>query len=75
MPWNRTVIGLAITNFLLVFGGGGIITGGNVWALHAWGKSNGPFMQILSFSYGIGAFIAPLIAEPFFGTILKNYYL
>jgi hypothetical protein len=75
MPWNRTVIGLAIINFLLGFGGDGIITGGNVWVLHIWGKSNGPFIRMLSFSCGIRTFIAPLIAEHFFGTILKYCYL
>ena len=30
-----------------------------------WGKRNGPYMQILHFAFGIGAFLAPLLARPF----------
>ncbi len=72
IPWNRSVITLAINNFLLGFGGGGIDSGGNVWLLHMWGKSSAPFMQMLHFSFGVGAFIAPLIAEPFLSPLGKN---
>ncbi len=72
IPWNRSVISLAINNFLLGFGGGGIDTGGNVWLLHMWGKSSAPFMQMLHFSFGVGAFIAPLVAEPFLAPVSKN---
>lgn len=41
---------------------------GNVWIIHIWGKENPPFMQIVHFMYGVGAFIAPFLIEPF----LKN---
>lgn len=36
-----------------------------MWLTHLWGKENPPFMQVLHFAYGIGAFISPFIAEPF----------
>lgn len=30
-----------------------------------WGKSNPPFMQMIHFAFGFGAFFAPFFAEPF----------
>lgn len=33
--------------------------------LDLWGRNSGPFMQALHFSFGLGAFIAPLLAAPF----------
>ena len=40
-------------------------TGGNVLVLRYWGPDCGPWMQALHFAFGLGAFTAPLIAEPF----------
>lgn len=65
IPWNRSVTQLSATLFAMGLGGGGLDAAGNVWLLHMWGKSSGPFMQALHFTFGLGAFIAPLIAEPF----------
>lgn len=39
--------------------------GGNVFCIKIWGKKSAPFMQSLYFAFGIGAFMAPLIAQPF----------
>lgn len=36
-----------------------------MWIIYLWGKVNEPFMQLAHFSFGIGAFIAPIICEPF----------
>ena len=33
--------------------------------LELWGQQSAPYMQALHFSFGLGAFIAPLIAAPF----------
>ena len=33
-----------------------------------WGEGNGPWMQALHFAFGLGAFVAPLLAEPFLST-------
>ena len=33
--------------------------------LELWGRKSAPYMQALHFSFGLGAFIAPLIAAPF----------
>lgn len=36
-----------------------------MFTLHMWGRESSPFLQALHFSYGVGAMISPLIAEPF----------
>lgn len=41
------------------------LTGGNVWCLDIWGEDSSPYFQALHFLFGLGAFGAPLIAEPF----------
>jgi FHS family Na+ dependent glucose MFS transporter 1 len=41
-------------------------SGGNALCMDSWiGFDSGPFMHTIHFSFGIGAFIAPIIAEPF----------
>lgn len=40
-------------------------TGGNIYCIQIWGKNSGPYMQTLHFCFGVGAFIAPLLAKPF----------
>ena len=48
------------------FGGGSLDTGGNVAILKIWeNRDSGPYMHALHFTFGLGAFIAPLIARPF----------
>ncbi|XP_023240015.1 uncharacterized protein LOC111638531 [Centruroides sculpturatus] len=49
------------------------LTGGNVWCLDLWGKKSAPFMQTMHFCFGLGAFIAPLVAEPFLSPQVENY--
>ena len=41
------------------------LSGGNVLCVNLWGQQSGPYMQAMHFSFGAGAFIAPLLAEPF----------
>eukprot|EP00053_Salpingoeca_punica_P009985 m.89932 g.89932 ORF g.89932 m.89932 type:complete len:535 (-) comp15242_c0_seq2:315-1919(-) len=45
-------------------------TGGNVLILLLWGKACGPYMQALHFSFGLGTFFAPLLAQHFIGSNL-----
>ena len=48
------------------FGSGFLVTGGNSLLLGIWaGRSSGPYMHALHFSYGLGAFLAPILARPF----------
>ncbi|RWS26537.1 sodium-dependent glucose transporter 1-like protein [Leptotrombidium deliense] len=56
LPWN--------TNLWVLIANGALI-GINVFILHLWGKKSPPFIQFAYFFYGLGAFIAPLLAEPF----------
>ena len=42
-----------------------MFSGANVMCVQIWGEDNGPWMQALHFSFGLGAFVAPLLAEPF----------
>ncbi|RWS17504.1 sodium-dependent glucose transporter 1A-like protein [Dinothrombium tinctorium] len=65
IPWNRTLIGLYVCMFFAGFPSGILDASGNIWLLHLWGKEIPPFIQILHFMYGCGAFVAPLIAERF----------
>lgn len=58
----------AITGITMGF----LDTGGNVWCLDLWGKKSAPFMQTMHFCFGLGAFIAPLVAEPFLSPHLNN---
>ena len=41
------------------------ISGGNVLLLNTWGKKSRPYMQALHFVFAFGAFVAPLIVQPF----------
>ncbi|PRD26759.1 UNVERIFIED_CONTAM: Sodium-dependent glucose transporter 1 [Trichonephila clavipes] len=43
----------------------GSLTGSNASCLRIWGKKGAPFLQGLHFTYGLGGFIAPLLAAPF----------
>lgn len=42
-------------------------TGGNVLALSTWGEQAGPHLQALHFSFAVGAFVSPIIAQLLFG--------
>ncbi|UXI22286.1 FAM76A protein [Sarcoptes scabiei] len=61
---NLVFVLAAINGFSI----GSFDTAINVWMLEIWSEDSGPFMQALHFTYGIGAFVAPLICEPFLST-------
>ncbi|XP_050407953.1 sodium-dependent glucose transporter 1A [Patella vulgata] len=64
-PWCTALIILAV---MIAFQGismGVLDTGGNVFCIKIWGKKSAPYMQLLHFAFGVGAFIAPLLARPF----------
>lgn len=68
IPWSLTLVVMAT---MFAFQGitmGTLETGGNVFCLQLWGKKSGPYVQTLHFAFGIGAFIAPLLAKPFLAT-------
>ncbi|XP_043247659.1 nascent polypeptide-associated complex subunit alpha, muscle-specific form-like isoform X2 [Amphibalanus amphitrite] len=65
VPWLRSALSLNVCFTALGVPLGFVDTGGNVLLLDLWGKSSGPYMQAIHFSFGLGAFAAPLLAVPF----------
>ena len=39
--------------------------GGNAYCVRIWGKRSPPYIQAMHFAFGVGAFIAPLLSQPF----------
>ncbi|RWS05724.1 uncharacterized protein B4U79_19080 [Dinothrombium tinctorium] len=64
-PLNRKFWILCLNSSVNGFLTGFMISGGNAWLLHLWGKASPPFLQAFHFCFGLGAFIGPLVAEPF----------
>ncbi|KAL3841363.1 hypothetical protein ACJMK2_019521 [Sinanodonta woodiana] len=65
VPWSLTLTVLALLIAIQGIAMGVLDTGGNVFCIRIWGKKNAPYMQTLHFAFGVGAFIAPLLAKPF----------
>ncbi|RWS00640.1 sodium-dependent glucose transporter 1-like protein [Dinothrombium tinctorium] len=65
IPLNRTLITLIVNIFFLGLFTGFTDMGVNSFILQLWGKKCAPYIQIATFFYGIGAFSAPLLVEPF----------
>ncbi|XP_070566251.1 sodium-dependent glucose transporter 1A-like [Ptychodera flava] len=65
VPWCNTMILLFTAVALWGIAIGFLNAGGNIFCVNLWGKKTGPFVQALHFSLGVGALIAPFIAEPF----------
>ncbi|CAI9732116.1 Hypothetical predicted protein [Octopus vulgaris] len=45
---------------------------GNVFCMRIWGQQSGPYIQAMHFAFGIGAFIAPLLAKPFLAPVISS---
>ncbi|GLG93714.1 Uncharacterized protein GBIM_01055 [Gryllus bimaculatus] len=71
-PWCQSFLILESCMIILGITMGFLDTGGNVLCLDLWGRNSGPFMQALHFSFGLGAFVAPLLAAPFLESTLVN---
>lgn len=72
IPWWNGLLPL-IMNFLINgIALGALDTGANVYCLDIWKKETGPYLQTLHFFFGLGAFVAPLIAEPFLSVHSNN---
>lgn len=65
LPYVTSIYGLVIVIGLLGIGLGSLDTGGNVLLLNTWRKKSRPYMQGLHFLFALGAFVAPLIVQPF----------
>ncbi|KAI1306052.1 hypothetical protein HDE_01056 [Halotydeus destructor] len=65
IPWLTSLVTLLTVTFLCTIEGGMIDNSLSVLMLHMWGKEGQPYMQALHFSYGFGAFVAPVLASPY----------
>ena len=55
-------------------GSGFLDTGGNSVVLSIWaGRDSGPYMHALHFTFGLGAFTAPLLARPFLSNVAEGH--
>ncbi|PFX24485.1 sodium-dependent glucose transporter 1A-like [Stylophora pistillata] len=65
LPYVTSLIGLLLVVVFMGLALGSVDTGGNVLLLNTWGKKSRPYMQALHFVFALGAFVAPLIVQPF----------
>ncbi|XP_064634021.1 uncharacterized protein LOC135491960 isoform X2 [Lineus longissimus] len=65
LPWCTRLYLLIITIAFQGVSMGLVDTAGNLMCVQTWGRKSPPYMQALHFFFGLGAFVAPLIAEPF----------
>ncbi|KAL3855262.1 hypothetical protein ACJMK2_014847 [Sinanodonta woodiana] len=55
---------------------GGIDTGGNTEVVSIWGPEGRPYIQLMHFSFAVGAILSPLFTEPFLApkiTVLESF--
>ena len=65
-PYCTSLPVLFTAAFFGGLGGGALDTGSQVLLLDVWrGRDSGPYMHALHFMFGMGAFLAPVIARPF----------
>lgn len=62
---SYTFIMVCLLTFFYELGSGGIDNSVHRVLLKVWDKKAGPYFQLIDFSYALGAFIAPLLAQPF----------
>ncbi|KAH7974786.1 hypothetical protein HPB49_019449 [Dermacentor silvarum] len=65
IPVCHVLAVLAVVLAIMGFFMGCIDTVSNVYMIRIYSKDVSPFLQALHFFYGIGAFVSPMIAQPF----------
>ena len=66
LPYSPSLLLMYAASFMKGLASGSLDTGGNVLLLRIWeGRDSGPYMHAIHFTFGIGAFLAPLISRPF----------
>ena len=66
LPYSPSLLLMYVASFFKGMASGSMDTGGNVLLLNIWeGRDSGPYMHAIHFTFGIGAFLAPLISRPF----------
>ncbi|RWS06063.1 sodium-dependent glucose transporter 1A-like protein [Dinothrombium tinctorium] len=72
-PWNTTIYGLIACISVSGVTAGIIEVAGNYILLRIWKEKSAPLLQVLYFFFGLGAFVAPLITEPFLLPLHENH--
>ncbi|GFN98763.1 sodium-dependent glucose transporter 1 [Plakobranchus ocellatus] len=72
IPWCTALLSMAVLIAVHGVAIGVLDSGGNVFCIRIWGKQSPSYMQLLHFAFGIGAFLAPLIARPFLGNTVTS---
>ena len=72
VPWTRTLSQLAACFFITGASAGFTNAGVNTLIVHLWRDASGPPLYLLHFGFGLGAFLAPLVARPFLVTTPQN---
>ena len=75
IAYCTTMVHLLIVMLLNGICYGSLLNCGNMFTLHLWGSEVGPFMQAVHFAFGLGAFFAPLIVEPFLIPLVQLKHL
>lgn len=65
IPWCTALSSMAVLISVHGVAIGVLDSGGNVFCIRIWGKQSPSYMQLLHFAFGVGAFLAPLVAWPF----------
>lgn len=66
LPRCPSISLMYVVSFFAGLGSGALDTGCNVLILDIWtGGDSGPYMHSLHFVFGVGAFLAPVLAKPF----------
>merc|ERR1711936_215829 len=64
LPYSPSLLLRYVASFFKGMASGSMDTGGNVLLLNIWeGRDSGPYMHAIHFTFGIGAFLAPLISK------------
>ncbi|KAM8954460.1 sodium-dependent glucose transporter 1 [Pelodytes ibericus] len=63
VPWCKKAVLLTGVMSVVGMSMGFLDTGGNVVILNTWGDQSGPHVQALHFSFALGAFVAPILAN------------
>ncbi|XP_061182677.1 uncharacterized protein LOC133191035 [Saccostrea echinata] len=72
IPWSLTLTVLTVMMSLQGCSMGVLDTGGNAFCVRIWGKRSPPYIQAMHFAFGVGAFIAPLLSQPFLSSSIQS---
>ena len=76
LPYSPSLLLMYVASFFKGMASGSMDTGGNVLLLNIWeGRDSGPYMHAIHFTFGIGAFLAPLISRPFLVNLEEAQHL